>query len=174
MTFYDKLIKNWECGLFTVVKDGDGEYYIVTFKDGDENLLLGLSQNTEKQALNKLHGTYHSEQNINSYFKESNHKIVRTIHSSELMGKGYKVGDKINVKELIKGIGTITKIDILSKRKNYISFDKLGSLNYLPAFYTDEHIEPYFENEKPEEMVDIDGKEFSKSTIKNALKEYIK
>lgn len=158
LTFYEKLLKNWECGLFTLIKYcGKGSYSkgyrVLSTRTSTGNFRSSGFKETEQGAISDIGSTFFEKGEIEEHSKKHNWIIIRTIHLSELMGKGYDVGDKVRIRKTGE-IETITGTNY-SEGYPYETDDESYSLN---------QIEPYFEEE---EMVTIQISKKSLEGIKN-------
>lgn len=87
---YDKLLYNWERGFYSVVYSSVNGYGMVTTKTSTGSLWFSGWHNERKVVETRI-GLYPLEiQNEGKGIE-----IVDTIHPSELMGKGFQVGDKV-------------------------------------------------------------------------------
>ena len=94
---YNKLLYNWERGYYSVVKTDYNCYVIFSTKNLDGELRCSLVSATINAAKNTI-GCEGSVSLATSEVNLSGWKIVDTIHPSELMGKGFQVGDKVEYK----------------------------------------------------------------------------
>ncbi|MBW2968539.1 hypothetical protein KY314_00265 [Candidatus Woesearchaeota archaeon] len=157
MTFYEKLLKYLKAGRCPVVEDRDGVFYIFLKQMRDGWLRYG-GGDTEEEAIDYLGSSYYAEENINEFAQEGNWKIIKSYHITELFPTKYEVGDKVRkINE-----GWIEKIEDMD---NYYLEIKIDSM-----WWSTIDFEPYFPDE--EEMIEIDGKKWSKNTIKEALKKH--
>ena len=157
MTFYEKLLKNYEAGLFTLVQGLDDKFCVFSTKNNNGNLRWSGWQPTEEKTLNYIGSeTGFNESSINCFVVSENWKIIRTIHPSEPMGKGYKVGDKFKV------IRT-GQIEIVKSCTKGLYGMRLIVGDNVVGYHTNE-IKPYFEEE---EMVTIEISKKSLDSIKN-------
>ena len=163
ISFYAKLIKNWECGLFTVVKDKDNNYTVFTFKDEDGKILNNYWGETKEEALNDLSGdSYYSIERTSFLAETKKWEIICTIHPSELMGKGCKVGDKVGVRGTNR-TGVIIETDV-SELPFLVRFDD----SMTSKWFNPRDLEVKFK--EPEEMVTLpNGKKVSMSTVVSAI-----
>ncbi len=96
MTLQQQLEYFWERGFYSVVKDGD-RYGIFSTKDKEGKLRYCYANSID--VAKTLIGQYQSTQF--GYPDEEDISMMRfrgTIHPSELMGKGFQVGDKVEYK----------------------------------------------------------------------------
>jgi hypothetical protein len=92
MTFYEKLVRNWECGKMSVVKNKEGNYMIFSTKCGD-GFKRSVWEDSIDKCLEYIGVAYANKYEIEEHSKDW--KIVKTIDFSELGGEGYKKGDKV-------------------------------------------------------------------------------
>lgn len=106
MTLYESLLYNWERGFYSVVKHVDGGYLIVTaprkqqYPDwhGDtEGIQYTAVYPTVEEAKDNVFNCELCLSRSNPCAQEEpkHWEIIDTIHPSELMGKGFQVGDKV-------------------------------------------------------------------------------
>jgi len=96
MTLQQQLEYNWERGFYSVVKTEKGNYVIFSTKNHEGELRCSLVSQTKEGAINTI-GIEGSVAFATADVNLSGWKIVDTIHPSELMGKGFQVGDKVEV-----------------------------------------------------------------------------
>lgn len=89
---YDKLLYNWERGFYSVVYSSVNGYGMVTTKTSTGSLWFSGWHNERKVVETRI-GLYPLE--IKNEGKGI--EIVDTVHPSELMGKGFQVGDKVTI-----------------------------------------------------------------------------
>ena len=95
LSLYEQLLYNWERGFYSVVKDGD-RYGIFSTKDKEGKLRYCYANSID--VAKTLIGEYQSTQF--GYPDEEEISMMRfrgTIHPSELMGKGFQLGDKVMI-----------------------------------------------------------------------------
>lgn len=147
MTLQQQLEYNWERGFYSVVKNNKSEYAIVTrecygrIDNGFERTDWHTSVDEAKKYI--FDCDYICDKN-------DNYEIIDTIHPSELMGKGFQVGDKV---EVIFGVN--------SGRTGTVQGKTYQGTYFLKEFEFDSH---YYKTRdlKPvlpvEEQVDMKGK----------------
>ncbi len=122
---YQQLIYNWERGFYSVVKDEDGFYSIFSTKD-QHGFLKGTWSYAKRSEAKDCLGEreFGSKADFDTECRKNNWKIIDTIHPSELMGKGFQVGDKVNHQEY--RIGKIIKVDPDDKEglRYYVQFEE--------------------------------------------------
>lgn len=104
-SLYGQLNYNWERGFYSVVKDRDNLFRIITTK-----CLTGFRSSSPHETLEaacRALGVWvlKSEDNLDGIV------IVDTIHPSELMGKGFQVGDKVKIVGRSNLEGEVTRIE---------------------------------------------------------------
>ena len=84
---------NWERGFYSVVQDSTKRYSLFTTKDEQGGIIHSPFFYLKEDCLTNLGtmGSMIDEELVKSW----EWKIVDTIHPSELMGKGFQVGDKV-------------------------------------------------------------------------------
>lgn len=92
---YDQLLYNWERGFYSVVKDKDDDYQVFSTKDSDGYFRGSDSWETKEEASRYIGEVCYSPEEIEADSDYYKWQIVDTIHPSELMGKGFQVGDKV-------------------------------------------------------------------------------
>lgn len=160
---YERLMTNWDKGLYTLVIDKNEYYRLFSTKDEDGNLRFSGFCSIKQEAISR-NGEYngYNQEDIEQRSEENDWRIVRTIHPSELMGKGFKVEDKVRVR---KGEykGKIGKVKGVNGNFVYIRMK-----HSVGNFYSD-RLEPYFEDE--EETVTV---QISKASLEELKKSGIK
>lgn len=99
MTLQQQLEYFWERGFYSVVKDTEATslcYFIISTKD--ENGRFRESEYSQTVEDAKLSIGANPGEKLGYLDYMDNWKIVDTIHPSELMGKGFQVGDKVKYK----------------------------------------------------------------------------
>ena len=99
MTLQQQLEYFWERGFYSVVKDTEATslcYFIISTKD--ENGRFRESEYSQTVEDAKLSIGANPGEKLGYLDYMDNWKIVDTIHPSELMGKGFQVGDKVEYK----------------------------------------------------------------------------
>lgn len=98
MSLYQDLEYNWERGFYSVVHSKkDGLYQIFSTKDFYGDLRMSDGYETVEEAKKNIgERTGYTKEEFKEYFT-SDWEIVDTIHPSELMGKGFQVGDRVKV-----------------------------------------------------------------------------
>ncbi len=100
---YDSLLYNWERGFYSVVQDKWDDYYVVSTKSWNHGFFITEPQLTVIAAKARIGDSKeYSGDLINTLVNPVNGgwKIIEneTFHPSELMGKGFQVGDKVKYK----------------------------------------------------------------------------
>ena len=98
MTLQQQLEYFWERGFYSVVKDTEATslcYFIISTKD--ENGRFRESEYSQTVEDAKLSIGANPGEKLGYLDYMDNWKIVDTIHPSELMGKGFQVGDKVTI-----------------------------------------------------------------------------
>lgn len=151
MTLQQQLEYNWERGFYSVVKSSSGCYYIFSTKAGDTAFRFSANFHKDLEQEKKCVGSkLISFGEIEEIAAIHDLKIVDTIHPSELMGKGFQVGDKV---EVIFGVN--------SGRTGTVQGKTYQGTYFLKEFEFDSH---YYKTRdlKPvlpvEEQVDMGGK----------------
>ena len=120
MEFSEKLIKNWECGLYSLVENNTSEYRLFSTMYSDTHFRHSSVWSVEKNAINYAGHYDISLSVIDSNAKLHGWKIVRTIHPSELMGKGFVEGQKIAFRKDIEKIFEKHGRNMYSSDKNIV------------------------------------------------------
>lgn len=156
-SLYQQLLYNWERGFYSVVYATTfDEYAIFSTKSPSGLLRFSGLQKTVEQCKFHIGATWY-EGNLDERWK-----IVDTIHPSELMGKGFQVGDKVLYEDevcTVKRAGGSSRICIESDYTEYmVNTDELKPVlplsskadkdGYLPIRW---HDKPEFEAEDTEE-----------------------
>ena len=162
MNLREKLDIIHNVGRWTMLMDDEGEFCLFSTRDEDGNLRDSGWWKTKKEAIECQRGFCgYLPEDFDYYAKEENWRIVRTGTPEEFDNvEGYKEEDKVRIvgKDSVRFIKGKSGGDwrIWNKdRTNWI---------FLPP----SAIEPYFEDEEEEEMVEV---KISKSTLKTALEE---
>lgn len=98
ISLYEKLMYNWERGFYSVVKDKNGFYWIISTKKedfGTGGFRRSISSNDIEECKLTVGDSALTGEQIGTCEEKCGWKIVDTIHPSELMGKGFQVGDKV-------------------------------------------------------------------------------
>lgn len=102
MTLQQQLEYNWERQVYSVVKDINGFYWIISTKVEDLGT-GGFRRSVGSSHLSECKLTVGDSaltgEQIDDCEEKCGWKIVGTIHPSELMGKGFQVGDKVKIFE---------------------------------------------------------------------------
>lgn len=99
MTLQQQLEYNWERGFYSVVQSQEDASFIIFSTKGENGYLRSSgSSNTLEEA--KLNIGRFSGYNPGKFCKyiDGTSVLVDTIYPSELMGKGFQVGDKVEYK----------------------------------------------------------------------------
>lgn len=161
---YDQLLYNWERGFYSVVKDGD-RYGIFSTKDKEGKLRYCYANSID--VAKTLIGEYQSTQF--GYPDEEDISMMRfrgTIHPSELMGKGFQVGDKVLYEDevcTVKRSGGSSRVCIENDYTEYmVNTDELKPVlpveekkeewNYFHCSICDSHFAKYKGNHDCEAM----------------------
>lgn len=141
---YDKLLYNWERGFYSVVYSSVNGYGMVTTKTSTGSLWFSGWHNERKVVETRI-GLYPLEiQNEGKGIE-----IVDTIHPSELMGKGFQVGDKVKVPRID---GSCEVIKASSGNKD--AYEVKLPINYsdMPSqFFTSSELKPVLPVEEKKE-----------------------
>lgn len=100
MTLAEQLEYNWERGFYSVVKDKQGLFWIVSTKMedlGTGGFRRSLGSNDIEECKASVGSSALTGEQIDICEEKCGWKIVDTIHPSELMGKGFQVGDKVKI-----------------------------------------------------------------------------
>lgn len=99
---YDSLLYNWERGFYSVVKDKWDDYYVVSTKSFSGAFFvtephIAIDAAKHQVGNSKEYQDYLLDQMADA--KNGGWKILEneTFHPSELMGKGFQVGDKVTI-----------------------------------------------------------------------------
>lgn len=177
MTIAEQIINNCRKGLFTVVKDNNNEYCVFSpIRDKDGDFRGSHWYKDINKAKNNIAETCLFSRDIKNLSKEHNWQIVEVYR---LPVEPFKVGDKVRILDTIKDTynGDLIKDDYPDMTGEVISvFDEVDGLRYKVKskgtwVINHQFLAPYYEDD--DDLIDIDGKKFSKSTIKEALKNYI-
>lgn len=124
-SLYDSLLYNWERGFYSVVKNKHNKYQIFSTKD-PKGMLKKTRISTDLEELKSLIGEEWGESNecFSDEYDERNWKIVDTIHPSELMGKGFQVGDVVRVSNWVKGATGVGTVEGITDRGTYYLKEK--------------------------------------------------
>ena len=95
LSLSQQLQYNWERGFYSVVQDSTKRYSLFTTKDEQGGIIHSPFFFFKEDCLTNLGtmGSMVEKEEIKNY----EWKIVDTIHPSELMGKGFQVGDKVTI-----------------------------------------------------------------------------
>ena len=174
MKTYEKIENNCLKGIFTVVERVIDNKYCVFTPIGDEYGRFRRSPweeyiETAKQKAGEESQHYYSSE-FETAFSGSNLEIVETYRLEP--EERFEVGDRVKVsnkhpdKKIAGKVGTNLVYDPSIARYGI----DIESINFTP-YINHKYLYPYYEEE---EMIEIDGREVSKSTIKQSLKEYFK
>ena len=184
MKFSEKLEANYQAGLFTRVQRENGDFQLFSTKDCEGELRRSGWWNIEKDAIS-CQGDKDgcSLEAIDRNAKKDNWKIVRTIHPSELMGEGYKEGQKVRIKENAEkecdrtGFHWDSEIEQMSKdgfgfikERSGLDWEVYSKDKDCYWTFPETALEPFFEDKK-EEMVTV---KISKATLEALKKDGIK
>lgn len=99
MTLQQQLEYFWERGFYSVVKTGRGRFVIFSHKGFDGQIMQTEESDTIEEAKTSFdsNSLMSSAELIDRMPNEYGWKIVDTIHPSSLLGKGFQVGDKVEV-----------------------------------------------------------------------------
>lgn len=102
MTLYDQLMYNWERGFYSVIQDKWDDYYVVSAKSWNHGFFVTEPHLTVIAAKARVGDSKeYSGDLINTLVNPVNGgwKILEneTFHPSELMGKGFQVGDRVEI-----------------------------------------------------------------------------
>lgn len=122
MTLYNQLLYNWERGFYSVVRRKGGDFLIVTtplkqnHKDsyGDyEGMQYTYPCDSIEEAKKQVFDCecVLSRSNPCAMVAPEHWEIVDTIHPSELMGKGFQVGDKVIIPSRLGFEGKVVDIE---------------------------------------------------------------
>lgn len=147
--FSEKLLKNWECGKCTVVKDKNRRYCIFSTKDFVGDLRMSGWLGSIEGCLEYIgdEGGY-AAKDIDILSKEDNWQIVKTIDFSDLGGKGFQVDDKVRVIET----GEIKTIDSVVENTVGNSVAQVSFCSECDE-YANREIEPYFGDSDKDEWL---------------------
>ncbi len=112
MTLEQQLEYFWERQVYSVLKDSNGKYCIVSTRNHDLGFRFSGFFPTIDIAKDYI-GAFGRWENMVSDCILELCTIVDTIHPSELMGKGFRVGDKVKFKDMLGTDceGTVTSVD---------------------------------------------------------------
>jgi len=152
-------------GRWTMLTNDDGEFCLFSTRDNGGDLRDSGWWKTKKEAIECQRGFCgYLPEDFDYYAKEENWRIVRTGTPEEFdKVEGYKEGQKVRITENTIGNG-FGFIEERYKDNWRVSNENKDDWHTFPA----SAIEPYFEDEQEEEMVEV--KTF-KSTLKTALEE---
>lgn len=142
---YDSLLYNWERGFYSVVQDKWDDYYVVSTKSWNHGFFITEPQLTVIAAKARIGDSKeYSGDLINTLVNPVNGgwKIIEneTFHPSELMGKGFQVGDKVKVPRID---GSCEVIKASSGNKD--AYEVKLPINYsdMPSqFFTSSELKP--------------------------------
>lgn len=150
MTLQQQLEYFWERGFYSVVKDTEATslcYFIISTKD--ENGRFRESEYSQTVEDAKLSIGANPGEKLGYLDYMDNWKIVDTIHPSELMGKGFQVGDKVKVPRID---GSCEVIKASSGNKD--AYEVKLPINYsdMPSqFFTSSELKPVLPVEEKKE-----------------------
>ena len=136
MFTYDDAQYNWEKGYYSLVKNKDGRYCLFSTKDSDGDLRYSGWWTTEKQVLKYFSdGNGYIKKRFNDFSKADSWQLVRTIHPNELMGEGFKVGDRVKILPNAKEECEKYSLSFFGERqkvadKGFGKITNIGSLDY--------------------------------------------
>ena len=112
MTLEQQLEYFWERQVYSVLKDSNGKYCIVSTRNHDLGFRFSGFFPTIDIAKDYI-GAFGRWENMAPDCTLELCTIVDTIHPSELMGKGFRVGDKVKFKDMLGTDceGTVTSVD---------------------------------------------------------------
>lgn len=118
MTLSQQLNYNWERGFYSVVKDNRGNFIIFSTKDEYGSLRRTLSCESMREAMEQIgdcEGIH--EELFPGLEKTAGWKLIDSINPSELMGKGFQVGDKVKINEgkYIGSTGEVMEVNLEGK-----------------------------------------------------------
>lgn len=175
----EKLEANWKAGLWTEIKNGHGEYRLITMKNKYGGFYATFPQDENGSWANHCATATLSPE----YIDTRDWQIIRTIHPSELMGPGYEAEQKVRIKPNAKE--ECEKGDYawhLEKQKMFedgFGYVKCGKKSYLDIWnknrsnwfiFPPTAIEPYFEDEEEKETIEIGGSKYLKREFEEAVK----
>lgn len=151
---YDQLLYNWERGFYSVVQDKWDDYYVVSTKSWNHGFFITEPQLTVIAAKARIGDSKeYSGDLINTLVNPVNGgwKIIEneTFHPSELMGKGFQVGDKVKVPRID---GSCEVIKASSGNKD--AYEVKLPINYsdMPSqFFTSSELKPVLPVEEKKE-----------------------
>ena len=139
---YDKLLYNWERGFYSVVKDKWDDYYVVSTKSWNHGFFITEPQLTVIAAKARVGDSKeYSGDLINTLVNPVNGgwNIIEneTFHPSELMGKGFQVGDKVEYK------GSIMEVDHFNDHDERIfGMREIGGAPIYDGWHTSAQVKP--------------------------------
>ena len=133
MNLYEKLNYNWEKGYYSLAKDKDGEFVFFTTKYTLESFKGSCHYSTREKSINNQGESIYYKKYLED--NDNNLRIIETIHPSELMGEGFKTGNKVRIKKNAKEVVIET---VTASRGVLIDGN----------FYPPTTIEPVFEEEE--------------------------
>ncbi len=104
MKFSEKLLKNWECGLYTLIRTCLDTYIVFSTKYSNTVIRHSGFWSDKNMALEYIGSYTKSLLTIDTSAERDNWKIIKTIHPSELMGKGFEKGQKVRFRKDIDKI----------------------------------------------------------------------
>lgn len=155
MTLYEQLIYNWERGFYSVVKNREG-YKIVSHRAPLDRLWVTATCDTLDLAKEQLGMSYTIGDNglIDDFWQ-----IVDTIHPSELMGNGFQVGDKVEIKNYMRARQIFGVIDCITDEGTF----HLEGMVYENCYFKHEDLKPVLpsgsDNQTVKEILTVQGEE---------------
>lgn len=134
MTLYEQLMYNWERGFYSVVKETyGGVFAIISTKDDMKSFRSsGWFANVEecKEMVGRL------ELDLTGYTTRI--EVVDTIHPSELMGKGFQVGDRV----LYNGEDVVVDYYFDHSQRHIFGLKKIGGESIFDGWRTAADVKP--------------------------------